>query len=316
MIECRLHCQTIKILIFLFIFFSGITVDTLKQITRLSGLTGEIKMPANFLTQEEHKLLRSQYSFKEDLKRSRHSVSDSDMAQNMNSKRRKSARTMESFSNEMVSSILGAVKRISSEKVASTQSESAIKENAPCEDSRKTELKKVHLKLLDLEIDYLQKAFLQFAALKTLNVLLTTKGYSEVFLFSQAFNVQCPERERERTEVIKWLMGNVVAKSIQQCKLKSVSSVAEQERAHTILHLNHTKCRLEEMPEVDCPSRKIHFPDTQGLYKRFNKNIVPASQLMMRTESISPISRPSSSLSSSTYYVSKFVQMYSDASNG
>lgn len=296
--------------------FAGITVDMLKQITRLSGITGEIKMPPNILTLEEQKLFKEQGKFSFE---TRHSISDSEMAhqKNMTSGKKKPARTMETLTNEMVSSILGAVKKINVEKVATTQSDSAIKENVACQESNKSELKKLHMKLLDIEIDYLQKAFLQFAALKTLNVLLTTKGYSEMFLFCEGLVQYQEPNEGEKTEIVKWLMNNIVTKSTQQCKLKNVSSVAEQERAHCILHLNHTKCRLDETPEAEYADQKSLEGNISLKYH--NKNIVPVSELL-RSEPLSPIARPSSSLTNSlSYNAGKYMEMYSampNSSNG
>lgn len=78
---------------------------------------------------------------------------------------------MESLTNEMVSSIMGEVKRLSTEKIAGSQSESKIKDGGDAKtenDNDNLQTNLLEKRLLDLEEETLKLAYLQFSALKVL----------------------------------------------------------------------------------------------------------------------------------------------------
>lgn len=225
---------------------TGITLELLKFIARLSGITNEIKMPQCHLTPEEEKLLLSDNSTKN---RNKTIASDSQLYSIKNSdgtnSKRNIAKTVESWSNEMVSNIMGEIRKMSSEKLIN-QDETQLETDE--EQTQQIELKRqLMIKLLNVEHECLQLAFIQCSALKVLNLLLTTNEYSQNFLFPSVFDkeISC-ESSAEKTETIKWIMSHVANKSIQQCKLKHIISLAEIERAESILQLNYVKCKSEE----------------------------------------------------------------------
>lgn len=220
---------------------TGVNVELLKYIARLSGVTNEVKMPQYNLTVEEEKLLQPESAIKE-RKLFYGCASDSHLCppnKNQDSCKKVSAKTFESLSNELLSNIMGEIRKMGIEKTASPEDEDS---NEP--DEQQKELKQQLLvKLLTVENECLRLAFLQCAAFKALNILLTTNEYSQHFLFPSVFD---KEETTEKTDVIKWIMSHVVNKSIQQCKLRQIISMAEIERAESMLQLNHVRCKSEE----------------------------------------------------------------------
>lgn len=230
---------------------TGVTLELLKFIARLGGVTGEARMPQYHLTAEEEKLLLPEGAGRERRKLIEmwQSSSDSQMCapKKSDASRKLSAKTVESLSNEMVSNIMGEIRKLSSEKVQGQSEASEFDEEL----GKRAEMKgQLVIKLLSVELECLQLAFVQGAALKALNLLLTTNEYSQHFLFPTIFDKESAYEENtsdgEKAEAIKWIMSHVVNRSIQQCKLKSIVSVAEMERAQSILQLNHVKCKTEE----------------------------------------------------------------------
>ncbi|KAJ8960520.1 hypothetical protein NQ318_013805 [Aromia moschata] len=221
--------------------FNAVTPNVLLQIARLSGITNETSFPTYELTDDEEMLLnlrprsrKTSWNNGENLRCN----SDSQL-HNQNAER---PRTMESLTNEMVSNIMGAVKRISTEKLASSQSESTIKETSDSHgkcDARKLEAKLLEKKLLDLEGECLQVAFLQFAALKVLGIFLTSSAFTELF---QATG----EARAADADCMREIMRSLVEKSVEQCKLKSVVGAAELERAQTVLHASYARYTSHE----------------------------------------------------------------------
>lgn len=179
---------------------------------------------------------------------------------------------MESLTNEMVLDIMGEVTRLTTEKT-NTQSTSEISDDGVKKEEEKNRLesKLVETKLLNYELISLRLAFIQFAALKTLNILLTSSKYSELLLVPDAYTINkdlktdgvCDKElsdlydDVELKESLKYLMQCVVNKSIEVCKMKSVVNMAELERAETVLHSIYTKAKSEEGLQLDEIKNKI-----------------------------------------------------------
>lgn len=240
---------------------TGITLEVLKNIARLSGITNQIKMPQCHLTPEEEKLLVPESALKERKKTRGDLFHACSSDPQLFAAKRNVAKSVESLSNEMVSNIMGEIRKMSSEKTVSQ--DSAEVGDADEEQKKQVEIKKqLIVKLLNTERECLQLAFLQLAALKVLNLLLTTNEYSQHFLFPSVFDKEHTD-DGEKTDTIKWIMTHVVSKSVQPCKLKNIVSIAEIERAESILQLNYVKCKSEEdlntifNTEVTVPSRKF-----------------------------------------------------------
>ncbi|CAH1979985.1 unnamed protein product [Acanthoscelides obtectus] len=226
--------------------FKLVSSTVLLHITRLSGITNEISFPSYDLTEEEERLLNphasnAQESFGESLRCN----SDSQLHK-QNTER---PRTMESLTNEMVSNILGAVTRLSAERITASQSESTINEGVegPARDSKKDlETRLLEYKLLHLEDESLKLAFLQFAALKVLGTLVTASSFTDLFVNSLSNSNVSHDPSSSMREIMRAL----VTKSTSQCKLPNIVSAADMERAETVLHLSYTKCKSLEDRKV------------------------------------------------------------------
>lgn len=220
--------------------FNAITPKILLQIARLSGITNETSFPTYELTDDEEMLLNLHTSKNEKSgsfdSKGVHCNSDSQLPNQCLIHER--PKTMESLTNEMVSSIMGEVKRLSTEKIVASQSESAIKETKEIREKHELstlETKILRKKLLTVEGECLQLAFLQFAALKVLGVFLISTPLTQLLLANDK------KLKTEDIDCIREVMHAVVDKSIAQCKLKKIISIAELERAETVLHLSYIK---------------------------------------------------------------------------
>ncbi|KAL3277276.1 hypothetical protein HHI36_012626 [Cryptolaemus montrouzieri] len=242
--------------------FLGLTSNLLLHISRLSGLTNEVKFPSCKLTEDEERLVNREYmkakkSFRKDSlsnSDSMRSSSDSQIPHQSNIEFQNTPRTMESLTNEMVSRIMGEVKRLSTEKIIGSQSESTLKEmnDDGTSASNDLQLKLLEKKFLEWEGICLKLGFLQFAALKALGVLLTSSSYSELFLINNSND------KLSNSEEIKGIMQFLAEKSVEQCKLKNIVTVTDMERILTIFHLSFTKNRsLETNDKVTFESTDI-----------------------------------------------------------
>lgn len=219
-----------------------VTPHLLLHIARISGITNEISFPSYELTENEELLLNptesksSTSSSGENLK----CRSDSQL-HNQNSTTERPT-TVESLTNQMVSVIMGEVKRISTEKIKSSLSESTItdsSDNLNKDVKKNIETKILERKLLDIEDESLKLAFLQFVALKVLGIFITSTSFADFFSTSA-------KTKPEDAVYMKEIMHSIVDKSIDQCKLPNIIGVAELERAESILHLSYMKCRSFE----------------------------------------------------------------------
>ncbi|PSN36069.1 hypothetical protein C0J52_06695 [Blattella germanica] len=112
------------------------------------------------------------------------------------------ARTVESLTNEMVSSIIGEVtqRRGSAEKLTHPDAETKVQgENGENSGNKDTVAVRVaNHKLLECEVICLQLAFLQLAALKTLATLLSCGRFAELLLVPNAILQKPPEFEKDK----------------------------------------------------------------------------------------------------------------------
>ncbi|XP_060527187.1 probable E3 ubiquitin-protein ligase HERC1 [Cylas formicarius] len=189
--------------------FAGLTSDVLLQVARLAGVTGEICFPVCELSEDDEILLDPPPE----------------------PERPAAPRTVESLTDEMVSSIIGEVKRIGTETITGG---AAVRDDAPPRSNPEERL--LRRKLLDAEEEFLKLGFLQFAAMKTLGTFLASASVADMF----------DKGRRESSDRFGEVMRAVVAKSVEQCKLKNIVSVADMERAETVLHMNYTKSRNDE----------------------------------------------------------------------
>lgn len=224
-------------------FFLGLTSNALLQLARLSGLTNEISFPLYDLNEEEEMILNSNAR-----KKSRgseemvHSNSDSQVNSKTAQDKPALPRTVESLTNEIVSNILEEVT-----KMASSQSETILRGEQNCDVIKRQQDTSAEAALLQkrfalIEEKFLKLAFLQFAALKTLGTFVMTSQFTELFLIND-------QKSSVESDCIREIMYSIVDKSVDQCKLKNIVTVADTERAMTVLHMNHTKnkgkCDLE-----------------------------------------------------------------------
>ncbi|XP_018567016.1 probable E3 ubiquitin-protein ligase HERC1 [Anoplophora glabripennis] len=242
--------------------FNAVTPKILLQIARLSGITNETSFPTYDLTDDEQLLLKQHILKSEngnslDSKNIRCSSDSQIHDQYITHEKPK---TVESLTNEMVSSIMGEVKRLSTEKIVASQSESTIKETNELHNKQEvitSETKMLRKKLLDLEGECLQLAFLQFAALKVLGIFLISSPLTESLLINNK------ESKTEDIDCIREIMHSIVDKSIDQCKLRKIVSISEMERAQTVLHLSYIKSRTSESTE-NCLFNNGYYLERNG----------------------------------------------------
>ncbi|XP_030752542.1 probable E3 ubiquitin-protein ligase HERC1 [Sitophilus oryzae] len=234
--------------------FTGLNCNILLQLARLSGITNEISFPLYELNEEEEEAflpsdIKKRSSGAEEML---HSISDSQVNTKSTMEKSQMPRTVESLTNEMVSNIMGEVKRISTEKLTGSQSETILRDqNADAtknqqNDSAETE--ELQQKFALMEDEYIKLAFLQFAALKALGSFIMTTQFTELFLINAS-------NSEHDVDIIKEIMHSIVDKSIDQCKLKNIITVADTERALNVLHMSYTKSKCKE--DVDCQFRNI-----------------------------------------------------------
>lgn len=268
--------------------FSGLTLYLFYQVARLTEITNELNFPLYDFTSDEEKLLDEERRTSYDPCRS---SLDPQLLTNQFSgmNRQASPRTIDSLSDEIVTTILVEGKRISVEKIVGTQSETTLLESNKfgykLENNKLKQLKK---KLLNLEGNFLKIAFLQFAALKTLGIFLTSNLLTELLL-----------AETTSHDTLKKIMLALVDKSINKCKLHSIVTFAEFERAESIMHLNFVKAAIyerltrsmassedSEAGQLD-EARKPPAPRS----KQHNNDVLPASRSRQHNNDVLPTLR-------------------------
>lgn len=246
----------------------GLNSNILLQLSRLSGITKEISFPKFELTDGEKELLnkKSKRSFYSDAS----SNSETQMQKQMTSEL---PRSVETLTNEMVSSIMGEVRRISTEKFIGSHSDSntssAIENQKKIED-RYMETKLLEKKMLDLECEHLKLTFLQFAALKVLGIFVTSPLFKE-----QAFLNKLGKQEDR--ESLKIIMQAIVSKSIEQCKLRNIITLSDIERAQTILHYSYAKSLIQKDQSSSNNKITVENGSTNNISNSFLSNSASGS---------------------------------------
>ncbi|CAH0559022.1 unnamed protein product [Brassicogethes aeneus] len=219
----------------------GVTPNIFLQIARLSGITNEIALADCKLSKEEENLVNPNKVNLKNIWKTENVQSTFGLnVCNEKKANEKPPRTMESLTNDMVSSILGEVKRLTTDKISTNKGISMQKENKETINNQEfdnVEAKLLEKKLLESEEECLRLFFLQFAALKTLGLFLTSNSFRELFLI---------KGKQEDTECIKEIMNCLVDNSISACKLKEIVSVADMERVATVLHMSYKKSKSYE----------------------------------------------------------------------
>ncbi|KAG8223096.1 hypothetical protein J437_LFUL002044, partial [Ladona fulva] len=270
----------------------GVSADIFDQISRLSGITNELQFPQIDVSVLESldSLLKPSEIQKA---RRRHSSSlDGWKPQNSSEDTTKgtSSRTMESLTNDLVSSLIDELAK----RWVIASEDRQQKSNG--EDSSKS--RAADLKLLDHEAGCLRFAFLQMAALKALNTLLSCGHYVEMLLVpktkgnkkreegidtsvgdrrddlvhgeTQAVEkdsllerdydstaakedlemISCYQEECNLRNSLKQLMRYMVDTSVQPCHFRWLINIGDVERVHSVLHSLYTRARAEEGFEI------------------------------------------------------------------
>lgn len=235
-----------------------------------------IILPECKLTTEEENLLKPVHLNAT----RRHSWCDSGQSNSDNATEARSgtssARTVDSLTDELVSNIMGAVKKMNSEKMLPTHSASAISDTQE-EHARREDAKHVEAKLSAVELLCLRLASLQFAALKTLNVLLTSSMFTELVLVADNYRNDYQQNDEESSrlqETVKSIMHNLVDMSIKQCKLKNIVNSAEFERAQSVLHFIYRKRQNQD--DFELPSAvhsSVSLETGESLNKRLPRGV-------------------------------------------
>lgn len=223
--------------------FSGLNTDLLLQLARLSGITNEISFPVFEFSDEEENILNAES------KSGNEEMMDSNSDSQVNVKPpqdKRVSRTVETLTNEIVTNILDEVTKITSsqsEQVSREDQNSDVVKNL----NSNTETLVLQRKFASIEEKFMKLAFLQFSALKTLGCFIMTSQFTELFLVND-------RKTPQETDCLREIMYSLVDKGIDQCKLKNIITVADAERAMSILHMNHVKnkCEAEELIKRSC----------------------------------------------------------------
>ncbi|KAK7862054.1 hypothetical protein R5R35_011478 [Gryllus longicercus] len=239
----------------------GLSPDIILQIARLSGLTGELTFPMCDLTMAELELVNPT-PVPPPAPQRRHSTTSSITM----------TRTVESLTNEMVSSIIGEVtRRGSADRLTGEHRTKDLEDEASTKDM--TAARAANIKLLECEVVCLRLAFLQLAALKTLATLLSCGRYAELLLVPHTIptsplhkevqndgqteqqvpseveetkNEPAMQEEQALRTALQTLTKFLVQKSVEPCHLRNLVSIGELERVHTVLHSMYMKAKAEE----------------------------------------------------------------------
>ncbi|XP_076258464.1 putative E3 ubiquitin-protein ligase HERC1 isoform X2 [Rhynchophorus ferrugineus] len=228
--------------------FTGLNYGMLLQLARLSGITNEISFPVYELNEEEEDTLLAPDIKKREWmpNETMHSNTDSQIGY-----KPQTPRTVETLTNEIVSNIMGEVKRINSEKITNSHSDLASRDqNGDASkkiNDNNEENDELQRKFAMMEDKYIKLTFLQFSALKALGSFIMTTQFTELFLINDA-------KSPENRETISKIMHCIVDKSIDQCKLKNIISMADAERALNVLHMGYIKAKNEG--ELDAQFKK------------------------------------------------------------
>lgn len=216
--------------------FNGLTVDSLKQIIKLSGITNEIRFPKCDLTEEEQAQAYCMNQF------SNNSKETPEIQRSSSESQIHSVKTVDALYNELVSNIMNGVCKINPEKT--TFSEQTIKQDV-IESNHQAEV--VKQKLLKYESKTLKLSFIQYSALKTLsNILKSEQLTLKIFVPLDLKDSKDDEVDEALRVTFKSLMHSIVDKSIENCKMKHLVNITEIDRAISVLHSMYIKCKSEE----------------------------------------------------------------------
>ncbi|KAJ1527946.1 hypothetical protein ONE63_007879 [Megalurothrips usitatus] len=229
-----------------------VTGDTLIQISRLAGLTGELTFPECETNSEE---LKTPEDAKIDKAQSDETSSDSG-SQLSSQPSKPTARSVETLTNELVFNIIGEVTRRNSsellEGVPSTQ-----QPQEPATSVTPSVVKDDEQKFFECESVSLQVAFLQLAALKTLSAFLSSSQYLEMLLESSAATMpteiklsagdDCCKKEElimsesELKGALQHILNGLVNKSVEVCHFRQLASIRDLERIQAIFYQAHMR---------------------------------------------------------------------------
>lgn len=146
-------------------------------------------------------------------------------------------RTVESLSNELVSNIIGEVKRLSFEKTSTSKLESVVTQQIGQIENECEKFKELFLKLLKSEMKCHQIMAVQFAALKVLNIIFSNMQFLNKFIFCK----ETDEIDNSKFKKIEEIIQNFVNVATSPYKKKYVTSVCELERIQSVLHMNYVE---------------------------------------------------------------------------
>ncbi|XP_021933596.1 probable E3 ubiquitin-protein ligase HERC1 isoform X3 [Zootermopsis nevadensis] len=258
-----------------------ITPDMFLQIARLSGLTDEFRFPQCGLTSAEMELVNSE-PVPQDLRRRHSSVTTDGWRSSAHhesqlladSCKLTAARTVESLTNEMVSSIIGEVtqRRGSTERLTQSSSDTRVQgENDDNSNSKDTIVARVaNHKLLECEVVCLQLAFLQLAALKTLATLLNCGRYSELLLVPNAVL----QNSYDGIDKDKEMVGNA------ELKQQRPEMETSKEQRDTDETLKDSSCLMQEEAELRSALKHImRFMVSKSVQQCRLRSLVSLSEL-------------------------------------
>lgn len=261
---------------------------------RLSGFTSEIELPAINLTQSELEVI-------------------SDVNPETERPAEKNAyftRSVETLSNEMVTTIIGEVtRRGSTDFVAPTPEELEAERRAL--DVTVAAKWAVNGKLLDCEGSSLRIIMVQLAAMKSLAALFACNKYSEVLLDPSVLNQTTKDdelkdeekknfsvvRDKYLRESLRFILRCFVEKSIEVFEVPWLNNLRDLERVLSIIHSSYVKASAEHHHRVPQLEARVKALGNAHRYSVSGSSLPPQDSIQCPT---SQHNKPVPSTSTST----------------
>ncbi|XP_019763936.2 probable E3 ubiquitin-protein ligase HERC1 isoform X1 [Dendroctonus ponderosae] len=211
--------------------YNELTTAMLLQLVRLSGITNEISFPL-FDFNEEDVLMANADSSSQTGEPDEMLFSNSDLQ--IGPQRQDIPQTVDSLTDKIVSNILEEVTKMTSLPNATCSRGARNGDELNSATADDPQAVRRQQRFTAMEEKFVKLAFLQFSSLKTVAAFIMTTQFTNMLLRSD-------HRSAEDTCSIKDIMYSIVDKSVDQCKLKNIITIADAERALSIMHMSFTK---------------------------------------------------------------------------
>ncbi|KAF6207949.1 hypothetical protein GE061_016398 [Apolygus lucorum] len=258
--------------------------DIWTSIARLCGFTSELKLPECHLTPEEEEVISRSPSDPEEFTRKNQCFSKS----------------VESLSNQMVTSIIGEVVRRGSIELTPQSSEDLDAQRKAL-DSNVAARWSVNGKLLECEDKTLRLCMINLAAMRTLATLLSCNKYSELLLDpttlpppylkemkeedEKSKKEDDLESERILRETLRYVLRCFVERSVKRFSQAWLNNVKDLERVVSVMHYSFIKANSEHHHRVPQLEARLK---AYGTSQKCFVSVPPPSEIVSSSEHNQP----------------------------